>query len=211
MDLSDLRISYTKDSFSESDLLESPFDQFEKWFSEALKSKVDEPNAMSLATISPDGNPRTRIVLVKDFSKDGLIFYTNYESAKAKGMEVNKAVSVNFVWHPLQRQINIQGFTEKVDRKVSELYFRSRPRGSQLGALVSPQSKVIASRKVLEDRLAELEAQYKNEPIPLPENWGGIRIVPTRFEFWQGRDNRLHDRFEYILKNDQWSTQRLAP
>jgi len=211
MDLSDLRISYTKDSFSESDLLESPFDQFEKWFSEALKSKVDEPNAMSLATISPDGNPRTRIVLVKDFSKDGLIFYTNYESAKAKGMEANKAVSVNFVWHPLQRQINIQGFTEKVDRKVSELYFHSRPRGSQLGALVSPQSKVIASRKVLEDRLAELDAQYKNEPIPLPENWGGIRIVPTRFEFWQGRDNRLHDRFEYILKNDQWSTQRLAP
>ena len=211
MDLSDLRISYTKDSFSESDLLESPFDQFEKWFSEALKSKVDEPNAMSLATISPEGNPRTRIVLVKDFSKDGLIFYTNYESAKAKGMEVNKAVSVNFVWHPLQRQINIQGFTEKVDRKVSELYFHSRPRGSQLGALVSPQSKVIASRKVLEDRLTELEAQYKNEPIPLPENWGGIRIVPTRFEFWQGRDNRLHDRFEYILKNDQWSTQRLAP
>ena len=211
MDLSDLRISYTKDSFSESDLLESPFDQFEKWFSEALKSKVDEPNAMSLATISPEGNPRTRIVLVKDFSKDGLIFYTNYESAKAKGMEVNKAVSVNFVWHPLQRQINIQGFIEKVDRKVSELYFHSRPKGSQLGALVSPQSKVIASRKVLEDRLAELEAQYKNEPIPLPENWGGIRIVPTRFEFWQGRDNRLHDRFEYILKNDQWSTQRLAP
>ena len=182
MDLSDLRISYTKDSFSESDLLESPFDQFEKWFSEALKSKVDEPNAMSLATISPEGNPRTRIVLVKDFSKDGLIFYTNYESTKAKGMEVNKAVSVNFVWHPLQRQINIQGFTEKVDRKVSELYFHSRPRGSQLGALVSPQSKVIASRKVLEDRLAELEAQYKNQPIPLPENWGGIRIVPTRFE-----------------------------
>ena len=211
MDLSDLRISYTKDSFSESDLLESPFDQFEKWFSEALKSKVDEPNAMSLATISPEGNPRTRIVLVKDFSNDGLIFYTNYESAKAKGMEVNKAVSVNFVWHPLQRQINIQGFTEKVDRKVSELYFHSRPRGSQLGALVSPQSKVIASRKVLEDRLAELDTQYKNEPIPLPENWGGIRIVPTRFEFWQGRDNRLHDRFEYILKNDQWSTQRLAP
>ena len=211
MDLSDLRISYTKDSFSESDLLESPFDQFEKWFSEALKSKVDEPNAMSLATISPEGNPRTRIVLVKDFSKDGLIFYTNYESAKAKGMEVNKAVSVNFVWHPLQRQINIQGFTEKVDRKVSELYFHSRPRGSQLGALVSPQSKVVASRKVLEDRLAELDTQYKNEPIPLPENWGGIRIVPTRFEFWQGRDNRLHDRFEYILKNDQWSTQRLAP
>ena len=211
MDLSDLRISYTKDSFSKSDLLKNPFDQFEKWFSEALKSKVDEPNAMSLATISPDGNPRTRIVLVKDFSKDGLIFYTNYESAKAKGMEENKAVSVNFVWHPLQRQINIQGITEKVDRKVSELYFHSRPRGRQLGALVSPQSKVIASRKVLEDRLAELNAQYKNKPIPLPENWGGIRIVPTRFEFWQGRDNRLHDRFEYILENDQWSNQRLAP
>ena len=211
MDLSDLRISYTKDSFSESDLFKSPFDQFEKWFSEALKSKLDEPNAMSLATISPDGKPRTRIVLVKDFSKDGLIFYTNYESAKAKGMDVNKDVSVNFVWHPLQRQINFQGFTEKVDRKVSELYFHSRPRGSQLGALVSPQSTVIASRKVLEDRLAELDARYQDEPIPLPENWGGIRIIPTRFEFWQGRDNRLHDRFEYILQNDQWLSQRLAP
>lgn len=211
MDLSDLRISYTKDSFCESDLFKSPFDQFEKWFSEALKSKLDEPNAMSLATISPDGKPRTRIVLVKDFSKDGLIFYTNYESAKAKGMDVNKDVSVNFVWHPLQRQINIQGFTEKVDRKVSELYFHSRPRGSQLGALVSPQSTVIASRKVLEDQLAELDARYQDEPIPLPENWGGIRIIPTRFEFWQGRDNRLHDRFEYILQNDQWLSQRLAP
>ena len=211
MDLSDLRIRYTKDSFSEADLLESPFDQFEKWFSEALKSKLDEPNAMCLATISPDGKPRTRIVLVKDFSKNGLIFYTNYESAKAKGMDVHKDVSVNFVWHPLQRQINIQGYTEKVDRKVSELYFHSRPRGSQLGALVSPQSTVIESRKILEERLAELDARYKDEPIPLPENWGGVRIVPTRFEFWQGRDNRLHDRFEYILKNDQWSSQRLAP
>ena len=211
MDLSDLRISYTKDSFSESDLLESPFDQFEKWFSEALKSKVDEPNAMSLATISPDGKPRTRIVLVKDFSKDGLIFYTNYESAKAKSMEINKDVSVNFVWHPLQRQINIQGYTEKVDQKVSEFYFHSRPRGSQLGALVSPQSQVIASRKILEDRLAELDSRYKNKAIPLPENWGGIRIVPTRFEFWQGRDNRLHDRFEYLLKKGHWSCQRLAP
>ena len=211
MDLSDLRIRYTKDSFSEADLLESPFDQFEKWFSEALKSKLDEPNAMCLATISPDGKPRTRIVLVKDFSKDGLIFYTNYESAKAKGMDVYKDVSVNFVWHPLQRQINIQGYTEKVDRKVSELYFHSRPRGSQLGALVSPQSTVIESRKILEERLAELDARYKDEPIPLPENWGGVRIAPTRFEFWQGRDNRLHDRFEYILKNDQWSSQRLAP
>ena len=211
MDLSDLRISYTKDSFSETDLLESPFDQFEKWFSEALKSKVDEPNAMSLATISPDGKPRTRIVLLKDFSKDGLIFYTNYESAKAKGMDVNKEVSVNFVWHPLQRQINVQGFTEIVDRKVSELYFHSRPRGSQLGALVSPQSKVIPSRKVLEDRLEELDERYKDGDIPFPENWGGIRIIPTRFEFWQGRDNRLHDRFEYICKNNQWSTQRLAP
>ena len=126
-------------------------------------------------------------------------------------MDVNKDVSVNFVWHPLQRQINIQGFTEKVDRKVSELYFHSRPRGSQLGALVSPQSTVIASRKVLEDRLAELDARYQDEPIPLPENWGGIRIIPTRFEFWQGRDNRLHDRFEYILQNDQWLSQRLAP
>ena len=211
MDLSDLRISYTKDRFSESDLLESPFDQFEKWFSEALKSKVDEPNAMSLATISPDGNPRTRIVLVKDFSKDGLIFIPITKVLKLKEWKSIKLCLLISFGILCKDKLTYRASQEKVDRKVSELYFHSRPRGSQLGALVSPQSKVITSRKVLEDRLAELDAQYKNEPIPLPKNWGGIRILPTRFEFWQGRDNRLHDRFEYILKNDQWSTQRLAP
>ena len=126
-------------------------------------------------------------------------------------MEQNQAVSVNFIWHALQRQINIQGKTEKVDRATSEAYFHSRPRGSQLGAIVSPQSSVIASRAELEDRLAELDARYAEKPIPLPENWGGIRIIPTRFEFWQGRDNRLHDRFEYQLSKGNLSQRRLAP
>jgi pyridoxamine 5'-phosphate oxidase len=211
MDLSDLRIRYTKDSFSEADLLSSPFAQFEKWFSEALESKLDEPNAMCLATLSPNGKPRTRIVLLKDFSQDGLIFYTNYDSVKAQGMDHNSNVSVNFIWHPLQRQINIQGTTEKVDRKVSELYFHSRPKGSQLSALVSPQSSIIASRSILEEKWEALESRYQDTEIPLPENWGGIRIVPSRFEFWQGRDNRLHDRFEYLLKDNDWITNRLAP
>ena len=211
MDLSDLRIRYTKDRFSEADLLESPFEQFEKWFAQALEAQLEEPNAMCLATASPAGKPRTRIVLLKDFSEHGLVFYTNYSSSKAQAMEQNQAVSVNFIWHALQRQINIQGKTEKVDRATSEAYFHSRPRGSQLGAIVSPQSSVIASRTELEDRLAELDARYAEKPIPLPENWGGIRIIPTRFEFWQGRDNRLHDRFEYQLSEGSWSQRRLAP
>ena len=211
MDLSDLRIRYTKDRFSKADLLESPFDQFEKWFAQALEAQLEEPNAMCLATVSRAGKPRTRIVLLKDFSEHGLVFYTNYSSAKAQAMEQNQAVSVNFIWHALQRQINIQGSTEKVDRAISEAYFHSRPRGSQLGAIVSPQSSVIASRTELEDRLAELDARYAEKPIPLPENWGGIRIIPTRFEFWQGRDNRLHDRFEYQLSEGSWSQRRLAP
>lgn len=211
MNLSDLRIRYTKDRFSEADLSDSPFKQFEKWFAQALDAQLEEPNAMCLATVSPEGQARTRIVLLKDFSERGLIFYTNYSSAKAQAMDHNKSVSVNFIWHALQRQINIQGSTEKVDRATSEAYFHSRPRGSQLGALVSPQSSVIASREALENRLAELDARYAKTPIPLPENWGGIRIIPTRFEFWQGRDNRLHDRFEYLLTGQDWSHQRLAP
>ena len=209
--IEDMRKEYTKNGIDEQNMNSDPFDQFESWFDDAKKSQVIEANAVILSTANKDGRPSSRVVLIKHIDDNGFIFYTNYESAKAKGMDVNKDVSVNFVWHPLQRQINIQGFTEKVDRKVSELYFHSRPRGSQLGALVSPQSTVIASRQVLEDRLAELDARYQDEPIPLPENWGGIRIIPTRFEFWQGRDNRLHDRFEYILQNDQWLSQRLAP
>ena len=211
MDLSDLRIRYTKNSFSEADLLACPFKQFEKWFSEALDSKLDEPNAMCLATQSPDGKPRTRIVLLKDFSEDGLIFYTNYDSCKAQAMAENTHVSVNFIWHPLQRQINIQGSTEKVDRKVSELYFHSRPKGSQLSALISPQSTRIKSRSILEEKWKTLEDRYEGSEIPLPENWGGIRIIPERFEFWQGRDNRLHDRFEYLIEGNQWKPYRLAP
>ena len=211
MDLSDLRIRYTKDSFSEAERLDCPFAQFEKWFSEAVESKLDEPNAMCLATQSAQGKLRTRIVLVKDFSKDGLIFYTNYESAKSQAMDLHTDVSVNFVWHPLQRQINIQGRTKKVTRETSEQYFHSRPRGSQLGAWVSPQSSIIESRAVLEERLKEFEERFEGKPIPLPDNWGGIRIIPSRFEFWQGRDNRLHDRFEYLHTKDTWTINRLAP
>ena len=211
MDLSDLRIRYTKSSFSEKDLESSPFNQFEKWFQEAKKSNCDEPNAMCLATVSKNKKPRTRIVLLKDFSEDGLIFYTNYDSVKSTTINDVSDVSVNFIWHPLQRQVNIQGRAEKVDPQLSEIYFHSRPRGSQLGALVSPQSQKIKSRKILEDELKRLDELYKEKIIPLPDNWGGIRIVPSRFEFWQGRDNRLHDRFEYVLNKNNWLINRLAP
>lgn len=211
MDLSNLRISYKKDSFIKSDLSSNPFDQFKKWFEEARNSKLIEPNAMCLATTGPDNQPRTRIVLLKEFSRSGLIFFTNYDSDKAKHIKLNNLVSVNFLWHSLQRQINIEGKAEKIDRKSSESYFHSRPRGSQLGAHVSNQSSIISSRKVIEDKLQELEKHYHKKPIPLPKNWGGIRIIPNRFEFWQGRDSRLHDRMKYTLENSKWIIQRLAP
>ena len=166
---------------------------------------------MCLATASPAGKPRTRIVLLKDFSEHGLVFYTNYSSSKAQAMEQNQAVSVNFIWHALAAPNQHPRQHRKKLTERSEAYFHSRPRGSQLGAIVSPQSSVIASRTELEDRLAELDARYAEKPIPLPENWGGIRIIPTRFEFWQGRDNRLHDRFEYQLSEGNWSQRRPSP
>lgn len=211
MDLSELRQSYTKGSFSESDLLRSPFAQFEQWFEQAVKAEIEEPNAMCLATADRDGQPSTRIVLLKDFSERGLTFYTNYESRKAAALETNPKAGANFLWLPLQRQVNVTGEVERISKAESLKYFLSRPLGSQLGAWTSPQSKVITSRSLLETKLDQMKRKFADGKVPLPDHWGGYRIIPTTFEFWQGRPNRLHDRFRYSLENGEWAAKRLAP
>ena len=212
MDLSELRQSYTKGRFSESDLLESPFGQFEKWFREAEAAQLEEPNAMCLATANADGQPSTRIVLLKDFSERGLVFYTNYGSRKAGELEANPQAAANFLWLPLQRQVNVTGRVERISTEESLEYFLSRPAGSRLGAWTSPQSQVIESRAVLEARLEAIKEKFAEGEIPLPDDWGGYRLVPEVFEFWQGRPNRLHDRFRFQLNDSgAWETVRLAP
>lgn len=213
MDLSDLRKEYSKAGLNEADLDVSPFVQFEKWFQQAGEAELDEPNAMCLATVGADGQPSTRVVLLKGFSEKGLTFYTNYESRKAKEMDAHPRVSVNFLWLPLQRQVNVTGRVERVSKAESLKYFLSRPLGSRLGAWTSPQSKVITSRQILEMKLDQMKRKFADGKIPIPDNWGGYRIVPNTFEFWQGRPNRLHDRFLYLrnLAEDTWTIERLAP
>lgn len=210
--LEELRIDYTKDTLEISDLEKNPFDQFEKWFQQAQECQVEEPNAMCLATVDSDGQPFTRTVLLKGFSRKGLVFYTNYESRKAVHIEAHPKVSVNFLWLPLQRQISVTGSVERVSKMESLKYFISRPLASRLGAWTSPQSKVITSRQILEMKLDQMKRKFMNGKVPLPDNWGGYRVVPETFEFWQGRPGRLHDRFLFKLDQDkEWQVDRLAP
>ncbi len=213
MDLSDLRAEYSKHSLNRSDLASSPFTQFKLWFGDAEACEVTEPNAFCLATVDQEeGRPSTRVVLLKDFSEKGLIFYTNYESRKAREMEANPIVSANFLWLPLQRQVNLTGSVERISQAESLKYFLSRPLASQLSAWTSPQSKVISSRCSLEAQWGRMKDKFASGNVPLPDNWGGYRIVPETFEFWQGRPERLHDRFIYQRTAvDQWVAERLAP
>ncbi|GAB4232242.1 MAG: pyridoxamine 5'-phosphate oxidase [Ekhidna sp.] len=210
-DIAAIRKEYTQAELDEKSVKKSPFQQFEKWFDEALKSEIIEPTAMVLSTVNELNQPFQRTVLLKTFSENGFVFYTNYKSRKATQLASNKQVSVLFPWYTLERQVAITGKAEKVSTQESLKYFLSRPRGSQLGAWVSNQSEIISSRTVLELKLAEMKQKFKEGKIPLPDHWGGFRIVPDSIEFWQGRPNRLHDRIMYEANSDGWNIKRLAP
>jgi pyridoxamine 5'-phosphate oxidase len=210
--IQDLRIDYKKGELSENTIGTDPIIFFKKWFEEALNSNVLEPNAMVLSTVDVDNKPQSRVVLLKDISEGGFTFFTNYSSNKGQEIANNANVSLLFFWAELERQVRIGGIAKKISREDSEQYFHSRPRGSQIGAHVSPQSKVIASRDVLEQLQLELERKFEGIEIPLPSNWGGYRVEPNVIEFWQGRSNRLHDRIRFSLRNGQeWNIERLAP
>ena len=210
-DIASIRKEYTQAELDENSVNKNPFRQFEKWLQEALKSEIIEPTAMILSTVDAALQPFQRTVLLKTFSEDGLVFYTNYTSRKAKHIESNPYVSIIFPWYSLERQVAITGRVEKVSAGESLKYFLSRPKGSQLGAWVSNQSDVISSRSILEQKLEQMKQKFKEGKIPLPDHWGGYRIIPSTFEFWQGRKSRLHDRILYELGDHSWKISRLSP
>jgi pyridoxamine 5'-phosphate oxidase len=211
MDLSEFRKEYTDRGLRREDLAADPMVQFVGWFQQAVELKLHEPNAMSLATVDPAGRPLLRTVLLKYFDTNGFVFFTNYQSRKAKHIAENPQVSLLFPWVILERQVIVQGRAEKISAAESLKYFSSRPRESQLGAWVSDQSSVISSRKLLMQKLAEIKDKFAHGEVPLPSFWGGFRVVPETIEFWQGGSARLHDRFFYEKKDGAWQIERLSP
>jgi pyridoxamine 5'-phosphate oxidase len=211
MNLSQLTQQFKKQGLQRSELANSPFEQFELWMGDAVSAKLTEPTAMSLATATKGGFPSLRTVLLKYFDKTGFVFFTNYQSKKAKEISQNPQVALLFQWLDLERQIKIQGSIEKISMAQSLKYFISRPKDSQIGAWASSQSDTISSRSFLETQIKSMTTKFKNKKIPLPDFWGGYRVIPIKIEFWQGRDNRLHDRFEYTLTDGIWTINRLAP
>ena len=213
MDISSFRKEYTLKGLRRKQLNQDPFKQFELWFQQACSANLPEPNTMSLATVSATGQPSQRIVLLKYFDRQGFVFFTNYESKKAREIEENSQVSLLFFWIALERQVQISGHATKISTAESVKYFVTRPRGSQIGAWCSQQSTIISSRKILELKFDEMRRKFQNKEIPVPSAWGGYRVVPHSFEFWQGRPTRLHDRFLYsrLEEESTWDIQRLAP
>ena len=210
--IADLRQNYTRAELSEADVNSDPIEQFKTWFQQAKNADLIEPNAMTIASATPQGKPTARIVLLKGVSDRGFVFYTNYESQKGQQLIANPYAALVFLWDKLERQVRIEGKVEKVSTEESAEYFHSRPKASQLGAIASDQSRVIPNREILEQRLSELQEKYANKTVPLPEHWGGFRVVPNRIEFWQGRPSRLHDRLVYDLQDDgSWQINRLSP
>ncbi|WP_025742082.1 pyridoxamine 5'-phosphate oxidase [Aquimarina pacifica] len=211
-DLTSYRKSYEKNFLNEENLPDSPFFLFSSWFKEVEETGgVEEVNAMTVTTTGQNGFPKARIVLLKHYDENGFVFYTNYDSEKGQDIAHNNKVCISFFWPNLERQVIIRGIVNKIDKKSSISYFLSRPRGSQLGALVSEQSSVIDSREVLEERLALLVKEYENKEIPMPDSWGGYCVQPVDFEFWQGRPNRLHDRIRFLNITTGWKKERLSP
>ena len=208
-----LRREYAQASLGERDVDANPFEQFQKWFEEALNSNVLEPNAMTLATCDAAGNPSARIVLLKGLTEDGFVFFTNYQSRKGEELAQNSRASLLFFWKELERQVRIEGVASKVSEQVSTEYFQSRPKQSQIGAWVSPQSQRVENREWLEQKYAEIAEKYKDsEALPRPPHWGGYAVKPEKIEFWQGRPSRLHDRILYSsIAENAWRIERLAP
>lgn len=212
--IADIREEYTLDSLLEAQMKASPIKQFELWFGQALKSEVMEPNAMVLSTVSSEGRPSSRVVLLKDFDDSGFVFFTNYQSRKGRELDLNPVGSILFFWPELQRQIRIEGNIRRIPADQSTAYFQSRPRGNQLGAWASPQSEKVPDREFLEQKLEEMMQQFENqEQLPKPDHWGGYVLEPISMEFWQGRGSRMHDRIVYLQNpvDNTWNFHRLAP
>lgn len=208
--IAQIRKSYLYGEMDERHVSRDPLAMFAAWMDAAIAAGIDEPNGMALATVSADGAPSVRIVLLRGYDERGFTFYTNYESAKGRDLLVQPRAAATFWWQPLERQVRISGRVERVDPAESDAYFQSRPRGHQLSAWTSPQSQPVAGREELEQRAADMELRFPSE-VPRPESWGGYRLVPDRVEFWQGRENRLHDRFAFTRQDGDWTVTRLAP
>jgi len=209
--IADIRTDYRMKSFLEADAARDPYTQFGHWWLEAVESKIEEVNAMTLATASADGFPSARIVLLKGYDKNGFVFFTNYNSQKGQEIAANPKACLLFFWKELERQIRIDGSIEKVSAEDSEIYFKSRPVGSRIGAWCSPQSSVIADRSILDKNVAHYTNKFNAQEVPRPDHWGGYIVKPTSIEFWQGRSSRLHDRLRYTAKPEGWKLERLAP
>src|SRR6056297_221663 len=209
--LADIRREYTQMALSKKDVLSSPLKQFDRWFEEALHSEIREPTAMNLSTASNEGEVSSRIVLLKNFDEQGFVFYSNYKSRKAIQIENNNNVALLFFWPELERQIRIEGKAKKLPEHNSDQYIDSRPENSKIGAWASRQSTEIPDRKYLERKKADFEKKFSNQKIQRPDYWGGYLVMPHRYEFWQGRENRLHDRIEYKKESNEWKIKRLAP
>ncbi|MET9698828.1 pyridoxamine 5'-phosphate oxidase [Streptomyces sp. NPDC006529] len=207
-----MRMHYRSEILAEDALAADPMEQFGQWFRQAADARLFEPNAMVLSTATPDGRPSSRTVLLKQFDNRGFVFFTNYGSRKGTELAANPSAALLFPWHPIARQVLVTGSTVRIGRDETAAYFRSRPHGSQLGAWASEQSRVISSRAELDRRYEELARRYpEGEQVPVPPEWGGIRVVPREVEFWQGHANRLHDRLKYVLDGEKWRVERLCP
>jgi pyridoxamine 5'-phosphate oxidase len=211
LDASRLRKEYTRAGLVEGDVDPDPIVQFREWFEKVVEADLHEPNAMTLATASGDGKPSARIVLLKGYDERGFVFYTNYEGRKASELEANPLCALLFYWGELERQVRIEGRASRISNEESDAYFTSRPRGSRLGAWASEQSRSVEDRNILEERVKALEAEYEGREIPRPPFWGGYRVEPEVIEFWQGRENRLHDRLVYRRTGGRWKMERLQP
>lgn len=210
MNLHDIRQDYSSQSLNEEDCTAQPLEQFQRWLSEAIQAKVNEPTAMNLATVGDNGRPQARIVLLKEVAAEGLVFFSNYQSRKGRAMAHNPYAAVTFFWPELERQVRIEGIVQQLNNTDSDAYFKTRPYTSRIGAWASQQSEVISNKLELMTRATKFAAKYLLA-VPRPPYWGGYVLIPDQFEFWQGRPSRLHDRIQYIWQNDNWIRQRLAP